>query len=174
WKAMSTGLRARENGFVQRLDSGGGLDSTLYTLYSLEANKYPADSITDAMVAFILSRQFTDGRWPREEASRAPMQDGDFYRVALAVSALRAYAPPSLKAEVDEHMARARNWLMSTLPKSTDDFAMRLLAVQRSDAPRNLLLESGKALMVRQRPDGGWGGNPDLASDAFATSEAIC
>jgi len=174
WKAMSTGLRARENGFVQRLDSGGGLDSTLYTLYALQSNKYPADSVTDAMVAFILSRQFTDGRWPREEASRAPMQDGDFYRVALAVSALSTYAPPSLKTEVDEHMARARNWLMNAQPKSTDDYAMRLLGLQRSGAPRNDLLMAGKALMVRQRPDGGWGGNPNLASDAFATSEALC
>ena len=174
WKAMSTGLRARENGFVQRLDSGGGLDSTLYTLYSLQANKYPADSVTDAMVAYILSRQFTDGRWPREEASRAPMQDGDFYRVALAVSALRDYAPPSLKVEVDEHMTRARNWLMNAKPTTTDDYSMRLLGLQRSGAPRNYLLEAGKALMVRQRADGGWGGNPNLASDAFATSEALC
>ena len=174
WKAMSTGLRARENGFVQRLDSGGGLDSTLYTLFALQANRYPADSTTDAMVAYILSRQFTDGRWPREEASRAPLQDGDFYRVALAVSALRTYAPPSLKTEVDEHMARARRWLMNTLPKTTDDHAMRLLGLQRSGAPRSDVAEAGKALMVRQRPDGGWGGNPNLASDAFATSEALC
>jgi squalene cyclase len=28
--------------------------------------------------------------------------------------------------------------------------------------------------MVRQRVDGGWGGNPNLPSDAFATSEALC
>jgi len=174
WKAMSTGLRARENGFVQRLDSGGGLDSTLYTLFALQANKYPADSTTDAMVAYILSRQFTDGRWPREEASRAPLQDGDFYRVALAVSALRTYAPPSLKVEVDEHMARARRWLMNTLPETTDDYAMRLLGLQRSGAPRNDVLEAGKALMVLQRTDGVWGGNPNLASDAFATCEALC
>jgi ankyrin repeat protein len=174
WKAMSTGLRARENGFVQRLDSGGGLDSTLYTLFALQADKYPADSSTDAMVAFILSRQLTDGRWPREEASRAPLQDGDFYRVALAVSALRDYAPPALKTEVDEHMTRARRWLMNTLPKTTDDYAMWLLGLQRSGAPRNYVMEAGKALMVRQRADGGWGGNPNLASDAFATSEALC
>jgi squalene cyclase len=174
WKAMSTGLRARENGFVQRLDSGGGLDSTLYTLFALQADKYPADSSTDAMVAYILSRQLTDGRWPREEASRAPLQDGDFYRVALAVSALRDYAPPALKTEVDEHMTRARRWLMNTLPKTTDDYAMWLLGLQRSGAPRNYVMEAGKALMVRQRADGGWGGNPNLASDAFATSEALC
>ena len=174
WKAMSTGLRARENGFVQRLDSGGGLDATLYTLSALQANKYPADSTTDAMVAYILSRQFTDGRWPREEASRPPLQDSDFYRVALAVSALRAYAPPSLKTEVDEHMARARGWLMNTMPKTTDDWAMWLAGLQRSGAPQKFVLEAGKALMVRQNPDGGWGGNPFLASDAFATSEALC
>jgi len=174
WKAMSTGLRARENGFVQRLDSGGGLDSTLYTLFALQANKYPADSTTDAMVAYILSRQFTDGRWPREEASRAPLQDGDFYRVALAVSALKAYAPPSLKVEVDDRMARTRKWLMNTLPKTTDDSAMRLLALQRSGAPKMDVEAAAKSLLGLQRSDGGWGGNKNLDSDAFATSEALC
>jgi hypothetical protein len=171
WKAMSTGLRARENGFVQRLDSGGSLDSTLYTLFALQANKYPADSTTDAMVAYILSRQFTDGRWPREEASRAPLQDGDFYRVALAVSALRAYAPPSLKTEVDEHMARVRNWLMTSLPKTTDDFSMWLLGLQRSGAPGNFVSEAG-------RHDGPaacrwWLGSPESRDD-IRHQRALC
>jgi hypothetical protein len=63
-QAMSAGLRGRENSFVQRLDSGGGLDSVLFTLSALQADKYPADATTDAMVAYLLSRQFADGRWP--------------------------------------------------------------------------------------------------------------
>jgi hypothetical protein len=174
WKSLSSGLRAREAGFVQRLDSGGGQDSMLYTLHALQANKYPADAITDAMVTYILSRQFTDGRWPREEASRAPIQDGDFYRVALATSALRTYAPPSLKSEVDEHMARARQWLMTTQPQSTDDAAMRLLGLKHTGAPQTNVQAAAKSLLSLQRPDGGWAGNPNLESDAFATSEVLC
>jgi ankyrin repeat protein len=174
WKTLSSGLRARENGFVQRLDSGGGLDSILYTLFALQSNKYPADSSTDAMMAYILSRQLSDGRWPREEASRAPLQDSDFYRVALAVSDLRAYAPPSMKAEVEDRMGRTRRWLTSTLPKTTDDYAMRLLALQRSGAPQADVQAAAKSLLGLQRPDGGWGGNKNLDSDAFATSESMC
>jgi len=174
WRSLSSGLRARETGFVQRLDSGGGFDSTLYTLHALQSNKYPADAVTDAMVGYILSRQFTDGRWPREEASRAPVQDGDFYRVALATSALRTYGPPSLKFEIDERMARARQWLMATQPQSTDDAAMRLLGLKYSGAPQTNVQAAAKSLLSLQRPDGGWGGNPNLGSDAFATSEVLC
>ena len=174
WKSLSTGLRARETGFVQRLDCCGGFDSMLYTLHALQSNKYPPDAITDAMVGYILARQFTDGRWPREEASRAPVQDGDFYRVALATSALRTYGPPSLKSEIDERMARTRQWLMATQPQSTDDAAMRLLGLKHTGAPQTNVQASAKSLLSLQRPDGGWGGNPNMESDAFATSEVLC
>ena len=173
WKALSSSLRARETGFIQRLDSGGGFDSSLYTLAALQSNKYPADAGTDAIAAYILARQFTDGRWPREEASRAPLQDGDFYRVALATSALREYAPPSLKAEVDSRLARARAWLIATSPKSTDDYAMRLIGLQKTNAPQPAIQAAAKSLQGLQHPDGGWGGNSNLESDAFATSEAL-
>lgn len=172
-QAMITSLRGRENTFAQRTDSGGGLDSALNTLSALHAADYPADAMTDAVVVYMLSRQFTDGRWPREEVSRAPIQDGDINRAAAAVSLLQAYAPPSLKTEVNEHIGRARQWLLRAQPKTTDDKAMLLLGLKRAGAPQSNVQAAGKAVLDIQNADGGWGGNKNLESDAYATSEAL-
>jgi ankyrin repeat protein len=173
-KAMVVSLRGRENTAVQRVDSGGGLDSAIYTLSALQAGKYPPDAITDAMVAYVMSRQFSDGRWPREEASRSPIQDGDINRVALAVSAMQAFASPALKAEVNEHVGRARRWLLTVVPVTTDDRAALLLGLHRTGAPQSNIQGATKALLGLQATDGGWGGNKNLNSDAYATSEALC
>jgi hypothetical protein len=173
WKAMLVGLRGRENTAVQRIVCCGGLDSTLYALSALQANKYPADAITDAAVVNLMSLQLTDGRWSREFASRSPLQDGDINRVALAVSALQAYAPPVLKAEVREHVARARRWLMSAQPKTTDDRAMLVVGLRHAGAPQSRIQAAAKALLELQGTDGGWAGNRNLESDPYATSEVL-
>jgi len=172
-QAMLVSLRGRANTFAQRQDSGGGLDSVLNTLLALQADKYTPDTITDSAVAYILSRQYTDGRWPREEASRAPLQDGDVNRAAVAVSMLQVFAPPSLRAEADAHIARTRQWLTSIRAKTTDDQAMLLVGLKKSGAPVANVQAAGKALLSLQGVDGGWGGNRNLESDAYATSEAL-
>lgn len=172
-QAMISGLRGRESTFAQRNDSGGGLDSALNTLLALQADKYPADAMTDATVAYILSRQFTDGRWPREEVSRAPIQDGDINRAVVCLSLLQAYAPPSLKAEVNERIARTRQWLLRVQPRSTDDEAMLLIGLKISGTPQSSIQAAGKVVLAAQNADGGWGGNKNLESDAYATSEAL-
>jgi len=172
-QSMIVSLSGRENSFVQRIDSGGGLDSALNTMAALQADKYPANAVTDSMVAYLLSRQFADGRWPREETSRAPIQDGDINRAAVAVSLIRAFAPPSLEKESNEHIARTRQWLLRIQPKSTDDKAMLLAGLRQAGAPDSRIQAAGKVLLEAQRSDGGWGGNPNLESDAYATSEAL-
>ncbi len=172
-QSMAVSLSGRDTSFVQRVDSGGGLDSALNTLVALQADKYPADSATDSVVSYLLSRQFADGRWPREETSRAPLQDGDINRAAVAVSMIQAYAPPALRSEANEHVARTRQWLIRAKPKSTDDKAMLLVGLRQSGAPDSSIQAAGKALSLSQNADGGWGGNSDLPSDAYATSEVL-
>jgi ankyrin repeat protein len=172
-KSMSDGLRARQTSFVQRLDGPGIMAGTLYTLDALHAAKYPADEFTDAAVVFLLSRQFTDGRWPREDESRSPIDDGDFNRTALSVAALRDYAPASMKTEVTEHIGRATKWMLSARPKTTDDRAMLVLGLSKGGADAKDVKAAATALLGLQRPDGGWSPNPNLQSDAYATSQAL-
>jgi squalene cyclase len=86
---------------------------------------------------------------------------------------MRAYAPPALAIEVKERIGRARSWLMAAHPKTTDDRAMLLLGLQSSGAEESRVRAAATALVALQRSDGGWGPNPNLESDAYATSEAL-
>jgi hypothetical protein len=79
---MAAGMRARQtNSVIQRLDGGGLFGTTLYTLAALRAARYAADQAgTDAAVVYLLARQYVDGHWPHEDASRSPIDDGDVNR----------------------------------------------------------------------------------------------
>ena len=172
-KNLSDGLRARETSMLQRLDGPGMMGSTLYTMAALEGAGYPADEYTDAAVVFLLSRQLADGRWPREDESRSPIDDGDFNRTALSVATLQAWAPAALKSEVAGHVARARKWMLSARPKNTDDQAMQLYGLSRSGEDASNVKNAAKALLALQRPDGGWSPNPNLQSDAYVTGQVL-
>jgi hypothetical protein len=89
------------------------------------------------------------------------------------VSLLQAYASPALKAEASEHIGRAGQWMLKVRPKTTDDKAMLLVGLQRSGAPQSNIQAAAKAVLDLQHADGGWGGNANLDSDAYATSEAL-
>src|SRR5262249_3133752 len=92
---------------------------------------------------------------------------------ALAVRVLQAFGPVGRKAEFDRRIERARAWLMEARPKTTDDLAMRLLGLDWSRAEKDKIQAAAKALLAKQRPDGGWAFNPNLASDAYSTGESL-
>jgi squalene cyclase len=50
---------------------------------------------------------------------------------------------------------------------------MRLLGLVWSGAERAAVRRAASHLQTLQRADGGWGGNPGLASDAFSTGQAL-
>jgi N-acyl-D-amino-acid deacylase len=78
-----------------------------------------------------------------------------------------------MKAEFDQRIARARNYLLETKPKTTDDLAMRLLGLKWVAAEKEAIASAAKALREQQRADGGWAGNRYLASDAYSTAQAV-
>src|SRR5205807_8222100 len=64
-------------------------------------------------------------------------------------------------------------WIRNAKPSSTDDYAMRALALQWGGAPESDVRQASRELLELQRQDGGWSGNRYLGSDAFSTSEAL-
>ena len=120
---------------------------------------------------WIASRQKTDGRW-RMLTHRPPMQDSDFTATALSIHLLKTEMPGG-RAETTERVERARTWLLSSVPESTEDEAFRLLGLRWAGAagvdPQN---GTGR-LISEQRPDGGWGQFEQSASDAYATGLAL-
>jgi len=170
-------VRGQWNGaqeiLLQMIDPPGAFDTVVFSVLGMAAARYPADVITDSMVHYIAGQQRANGSWSLLGISRAPLEEGNIQRTALGVRALQAYGWPGRKAEFDRRTARARAFLLAETPKTTDDFAMRLLGLHWSGADAARIRDAAAKLRALQRSDGGWGQNANLASDAYATGESL-
>ena len=173
--SMTTSQAARNREqILQGLDHGVP-DIILTEIETLAAAGYAADNLTDSIVVDLASLQRPDGSWRAATGmSRAPIEaDNDISRTARVAHMLGTYAMPARQAEFEDRIARARAWLLAAKPKTNDDFAMLLVGLSWTGTPRPKVRSAANALMAQQRSDGGWGGNPNLPSDAFATGEAL-
>ncbi|HEX3229221.1 MAG TPA: prenyltransferase/squalene oxidase repeat-containing protein, partial [Pyrinomonadaceae bacterium] len=64
-------------------------------------------------------------------------------------------------------------WLEKAAPVTNQDHAFRLLGLGWGGAPASAIREEAKSLAALQRADGGWSQLPAMASDAYATGEAL-
>ena len=143
-----------------------------YALVGMAAEGYPANATTEAMVHDIARQQRVDGSW-RNGDRRPPLGYSDTTATALSLRSLQLYGPPGRRREFDDRIARARRWLLSLGPRTTEDRAFQLLGLSWSEASRAELQEAARALIAEQRPDGAWAQRPTLSSDAYATGQAL-
>jgi len=92
---------------------------------------------------------------------------------ALAVRSLHAFAPAPRKSEYEHAVQRAGEWLVHAQPWSTEDHAFQLLGLHWAGAPITAIQAAAGRLIALQRSDGGWSQIPTLASDAYATGQAL-
>jgi hypothetical protein len=169
----SLGVGVTED-YLQAIIPSGGANRIAEMLLGLRASNYPADTITDAAVVAMAESQEVDGSWLAGEVQlRPPIAQSHFAATARVVRALQAYSIPARKQEFTERIARARAWLKRAKPITTEDVAMRLSGLTWAGAADHDFREAAKALLALQRSDGGWGGNPHMKSDAYATGVAL-
>src|SRR5947207_10237709 len=126
---------------------------------------------TDSLVHHIAAMQRKEGDWPNYGVARPPLEDGGFSHTAKGIRVLRDYAIPGRKPEFDDRVARAATWLEKARPVTTEDRAMQILGI--AWAGRKAPADRVKQFAALQRADGGWGQTEALASDAYATGEAL-
>jgi ankyrin repeat protein len=157
---------------LQAREEGGAPDTELYESMMMAATRQPSGPATDALVHFLIAKQQPAGHWAGT-STRAPIQDGDFSRTAMAIQTLTVYGMPSRKAEIAERVRRAADWLSKELPRSSQDRMMQILGLRWAGAQAGLRETRTKELIALQRPDGGWAQTPYLASDAYATGQVL-
>jgi hypothetical protein len=163
-------------GFVQPLLQRGDppvVDILLYAGFQLASENVSPDRITDALIHNIAAQQRAEGNWHIGFIARPPMGDGDFSRTAMAIRLLQLYGPAGRKAEFQKRIERAARWLAAATPKTTEDLNMQLLGLKWANAARHATEVGVRRLTQLQREDGGWGQTPDLATDAYATGQAL-
>ena len=157
---------------MQGITIPGDADTVSYILVGLGTDQYPANFATDAHAWALKRTQAADGRW-RIFANRPPIESSDVQVTALTMRALQLYAPRTRKAEFDQAIEQAAAWLRTAPVRSTEERAFQLLGMMWSRTPRTPIELAGRALVAEQRPDGGWAQIPTLASDAYATGQAL-
>jgi FOG: Ankyrin repeat len=160
--------------FLQTLNPGGGANRLSENLLGLKAAGYAPDTITDSAIVDLAESQEPEGSWRMGEVQlRPPITESAFGSTTRAIRALQAYSIPAREKEFTERIARACAWLQRTKPSTTEDFSMRLSGLVWCGTSVAEVKNAGQALLSLQRSDGGWGGNPHMRSDAFATGVAL-
>jgi ankyrin repeat protein len=162
------------DGMLERIDPPA-VDVLTYGLYALSADDTPPNRTTDAIVHNLAAQQQADGSWGRGALGirRPPVSDSGFSPTAMAIRALKQYAPPGRKAEMEQRITRASKWLLSAEPRTTEDSVMQLLGAKWADAPATTIAKLTQNVLSLQREDGGWAQTPYLQSDAYATGTAL-
>jgi ankyrin repeat protein len=150
----------------------GGIDTVSYILLGMAAEKYPSDSTTDAWARYVKNNQSPDGRW-QCAASRPPHESSDFQVTAASIRSVRTYGPKSQRADYDNAVERAVRWLEQAQPTSTEDHAFKILGLIWGGGTQAAIQKTARELMALQQSDGGWGQLSALASDAYATGQAL-
>jgi N-acyl-D-amino-acid deacylase len=142
--------------------------SVSYALVGLASEQYPADELTDAMAKVVAAWQSEDGAFYTLPPMRPPLEASDFTATALSLRAIQLYGK-----DPQERIQRARNWLLTSQPKTNEDRAMQLLGLAWGRASTEELKQRVVALLAEQRTEGGWGQLSTLESDAYATGQAL-
>lgn len=144
-----------------------------YSLFALADTHVPRGESTDTALRYLTLIQEQTGNWRSQVKQRPPFEASDFAATALMVKAGREYAPPNRAATAEKAADSATRWLISTKPEDTEDRTFQLLGLHWAGAPRENTVSAGRELLLQQRADGGWPQTSALASDAYATGEAL-
>jgi hypothetical protein len=148
-------------------------NSVAWELFDAGMNHEPRTQVTDAIVRYIMASQTAEGSWHTQENRRPPMTSGTFQTAALAIYAIKNYAPEVEKWNGDKAIARAVAWLEKAAPVTNQDHAFRLLGLAWGGGSAAVIRSEAKSLAALQRADGGWNQLPAMSSDAYATGEAL-
>lgn len=151
---------------------GVGVFGRSTILLALGTNGRPRDSLTDAVAGFLAARQTASGAWYSNE-HRPPFEDSHVTATALTVRALALYGPEGREQEIRGRIDRARDWLRATRPKDNEEMTMRMLGLAWCGDQGDALKADTTELLSKQRADGGWAQLPTMASDAYATGQAL-
>lgn len=157
---------------LQGVGIPGDADTMGAILLGMAFEGYKPDAATDAMATLLKAQQVPNGMWPAV-AHRPPIEGSNIVTTAMTMRAIQIYAPKAQRAEYAKTVDLAKDWLQKAQPQDTQERALQLMGFAWGGVQRNIIRKAGDQLLGEQRPDGGWSQLPSLASDAYATGQAL-
>jgi ankyrin repeat protein len=152
---------------------GGEALTAGYALLALAAGGHPSDTVTAAMMQWIMARQMPDGRWVGNGLNRPPSEYSSISHTAVAAGGLKSYSLPARQSQVTRTLRRARQWLLAAKPGSAEERAMRLMGLVWTDAGRSDVTAAVGAVRATQESSGGWSQFGRTEPDAYATGLSL-
>jgi ankyrin repeat protein len=170
--AIAAYIEGNRERYLQGIPIAGAADTASYILLGLAAEACPPDPATDAIARYLKSRQGTDGSW-RTFGGRPPLESSDIQGTATALRAVQVYMPKARRTEYEKTVQLAAGWLAKAEPKTSEDRAFQLFGLMWAGGKQEIVRKAAHDLLEQQRSDGGWAQTPSLASDAYATGQAL-
>ncbi|MFN0199822.1 MAG: prenyltransferase/squalene oxidase repeat-containing protein [Planctomycetaceae bacterium] len=148
----------------------------IYYALGLESNPAPDEASTKALellLATVKEDQTENGSWAAWPNTRPPIFG--FSDENMTLLALLSLVPATAKDETAKTAVdKGVQWLSET--KTSEDaqsLALRVILWRRVGRPPEESKPWADIIASRQNADGGWSQTPELASDAWATGQAL-
>ncbi|HUQ92961.1 MAG TPA: ankyrin repeat domain-containing protein [Bryobacteraceae bacterium] len=171
-KVIASYLETWRERLLQGKGIPGNQDTVSYILLGMAAENYGADAATDAAAHYLKSRQAADGHW-WVQGPRSPLESSDIQVTAVSMRAIQAYSPKARRAEYERRAQLAAGWLVKAEARTNEDRTFQLLGLRWAKASKETIRKAAGELLAEQRADGGWAQIRSLASDAYATGQAL-
>jgi hypothetical protein len=173
-EATTRQFTARREAILLGDTNGGGFQAnTLYTLLEMAEGHMAPTAISDALVIGLASHQAPDGSLPLVTDIRPPLTGSTITATAMAIRAMREYAPPGLHADMEERAARATAFMRTVSPRDTQEQIFKMLGLLWGGASTTDVAREKAAVVALQRADGGWSQLTSMQTDAYASGQAL-
>ncbi len=147
------------------------MDDT-YGLMAADAAGLRPSLVTAVYARLIAARQEADGHWETFD-ERPPQSYSPFTATAISLAAIERHSHANLLSETQARVERARTWLLSHTPGTTEERTFQIFGLCMSHEDHAVIDKLVRELKTTQQADGGWSSIDGRASDAYSTGEAL-
>ena len=165
-------LEVGKERYLDGRGQGGGFTRAGYALWMLQEAGWGPDEIT-AIVSGYLVRDEKADHW-KSNSNRPPTEFSPFTATYLALEAIDQFGTEEQAPRIAARKKKAREWLLRTTPRETEERVFQLLALGQLGASEKAAEAAGDLLQLQQ-PDGGWAQLPGKGqqSDPYATGSVL-